>query len=262
MGPVFSVITPTYKSSRYIEDLMACMQDQTYKRWEWLIVPDDGDKNIINMADRDERIRVLWRPRQMTGRTDARNHGLSNAKGAYIIYLDHDDLLEHEYLNKCAIHFSTNDGLAITPTHIVEYNTKKCIAEIGDSFIGLSFNISDYSQILASLHIVGPKSKMPVEVNSFCDDVVRDAKLLYHYGPAIMLDTYYVIQTHDQQITQNVIEPDVRKQYRLHISEFADYPELADVFERRLAANKEFDMSEINDWYAYWTSRGIWRWQH
>lgn len=259
MGPVFSVITPTYKSSRYIEDLMTCMQGQTYKQWEWLIVPDDGDENIKNLVNRDERIRILWRPRQMTGRADTRNHGLINATGTHIVYLDHDDLLDHEYLKKCAAHYLSSNKLAITPTHIVEYDTDEYIAKIGDSLIGLPFSISEYSHILASLHVIGSKSIMPLEVNSFCDDVIRDAKLLHHHGPAMMLDTYYVLRTHDQQITQNVIETDVRCQYKMHLSEFSTCPQLADVFMRRLAANKEFDKSGSNDWYAYWTSQGIWR---
>ena len=86
-------------------ETFASIQAQSLQNWEWIVV-DDGspDKEAVSrlasIAKMDERIKVV---RQENGGTAAaRNTGFSHSKGRYICLLDHDDMLEPTYLEKCA----------------------------------------------------------------------------------------------------------------------------------------------------------------
>ena len=106
MEELISVIVPVYNAAGFIEETMACVEAQTYSRWELLLVDDastDGTTAIIEKYIRDKgehRIRLIRQPENL-GAARARNRGLQEAAGRYIAYLDADDLwvpekLEHE----------------------------------------------------------------------------------------------------------------------------------------------------------------------
>ena len=95
--PYISVIIPSYNYEKYIEQTISSALEQTYKKFQ-LIIVDDGsnDKSlevIYSFANRDSRIKVLQH-------NDKKNHGLSAtlqlginaADGEYIAILEADDL--------------------------------------------------------------------------------------------------------------------------------------------------------------------------
>ena len=100
-----SIITPCYNTGEIFRDTFVSVQAQSFQNWEWIIV-DDGSpdaeamERLAAIVSGDERIRIV---RQENGGTAAaRNTGFRNAKGRYICLLDHDDMLEPTYLEKCA----------------------------------------------------------------------------------------------------------------------------------------------------------------
>ncbi len=96
-----SVIMPCYNDGQYIEEAIGSIKNQTYSNWE-LIIIDDGsdDEKTINIIDNinDERITILntnhLRP------AGARNYGISQAKGKFILPVDSDDKIEPVYIEK------------------------------------------------------------------------------------------------------------------------------------------------------------------
>ena len=93
-GPLVSVIIPVYNGAQFISKTLASVQDQTYSRWEAIVVDDgsidDSVAQIRQMAARDDRITVVC---QSNGGTQAaRNTGLSQARGDFVALLDQDDL--------------------------------------------------------------------------------------------------------------------------------------------------------------------------
>ncbi|GBR11506.1 glycosyltransferase family 2 protein [Acetobacter oeni] len=96
--PLVSIICPTYKPD--IVDFMAAVDSvvaQTWSNWE-LIVVDDGAKSLevaVRVAEysrTDPRI-TLIRLKQNAGISGATNAGIKAAKGDWILFFDHDDLL-------------------------------------------------------------------------------------------------------------------------------------------------------------------------
>ncbi len=92
--PLISVIVPLYNKGPYIERTLCSVLKQTYAEWEAVVV-DDGstDDGVARVeALNDSRIRLVRKANG--GVSSARNHGLKFAKGAYILYLDADDVLQ------------------------------------------------------------------------------------------------------------------------------------------------------------------------
>ena len=97
-----SVIVPVYKVASYLDRCVQSIVDQTYKKLEIILVDDGSPDNCPAMCDawaeRDSRIRVIHKDNG--GLSDARNAGLTLATGEYISFIDSDDWIAPEMLEK------------------------------------------------------------------------------------------------------------------------------------------------------------------
>jgi teichuronic acid biosynthesis glycosyltransferase TuaG len=90
-----SIVTPLHNSERFIRQTIESVRAQTFPNWEMLIVDDcstDGSVAIVQgLQTLDRRIRLL-RLAEHGGPAVARNTGIREAKGRFIIFLDSDDI--------------------------------------------------------------------------------------------------------------------------------------------------------------------------
>ena len=102
MTEKISIIIPVYKVEQYIERCIKCIQAQTYENWEAIFVddgsPDDSGSICDKYASEDSRIKVVHK--QNAGVAAARNTGLANATGDFIVFIDSDDYAHPELLSK------------------------------------------------------------------------------------------------------------------------------------------------------------------
>lgn len=100
--PKISVIIPVYKVERYLDACVASVVGQTYADLEILLVDDGSPDRCPALCDawaaKDPRIRVIHRPNG--GLSAARNSGLDVCTGDYIAFVDSDDRLEPDALQK------------------------------------------------------------------------------------------------------------------------------------------------------------------
>lgn len=95
--PFFSVITPTHNSKpEWLAEAALSLLNQSFADWEWCLVDDGSDnpetKKLLEQLSRlSPRIRVEFAAR--AGISAANNKGLELARGDYVCFLDHDDLL-------------------------------------------------------------------------------------------------------------------------------------------------------------------------
>ena len=90
-----SVIIPVYNVEKYLQQCIDSVRNQTYSDLEIIVVDDGSTDNSGCICDRyattDERIIVIHK--ENGGLSEARNTGLSIARGEYVYYLDSDDYL-------------------------------------------------------------------------------------------------------------------------------------------------------------------------
>ena len=101
--PKVSVVIPVYNSAQYLRECLDSILKQSLKEIEIICVDDastDSSADIIKqyMAS-DDRLQLL-RLENNCGAGAARNHGMAQAKGEYIIFLDADDFFAEEMLSK------------------------------------------------------------------------------------------------------------------------------------------------------------------
>ena len=130
MNNLVSIITPSYNSSRFIEDCVKSILSQTYGNWELLIVDDcsgDNSKDIISgFSNIEVRIKPIFLENNV-GAAEARNVAIRKAKGRYIAFLDSDDLWDSHKLEKQLSYMIEND-IAFS------YSTYQFISEDGKEF--------------------------------------------------------------------------------------------------------------------------------
>lgn len=100
-----SVIMPCYNDGRYIEESIRSVNAQTYKPIELIVIDDGSDDmhtiRVLKNLNEGGICRVLRT--EHVGVAQARNHGIVNAEGEYILPLDADDLIDSSYIEK-AVH--------------------------------------------------------------------------------------------------------------------------------------------------------------
>lgn len=111
-----SIIMPSYKCGRFIEESIKSVQAQTYTNWELLVVDDcsvDGTvEKVSNLIKSDGRIK-LFENSVNSGAAISRNKALHEAKGRWIAFLDSDDLWNPDKLEK-QISFMEKNGYAFS----------------------------------------------------------------------------------------------------------------------------------------------------
>lgn len=99
-NPLVSIIVPAYNAEPFIDEAVKSVFHQTYANWELIIVNDgstDGTRvDIDKLAD--PRIRIIHQKNM--GVSAARNVGLSMAKGELITFLDADDVLTDDSIER------------------------------------------------------------------------------------------------------------------------------------------------------------------
>ena len=99
---MISVIIPVYNVIHYLDECVQSIVGQTCQDWECILVDDgstDGSGRICDeWGKKDGRIRVIHQ--ENGGVSSARNKGMEEAKGDYVVFVDSDDWLGPEHLEK------------------------------------------------------------------------------------------------------------------------------------------------------------------
>lgn len=100
-NPFISVIVPVYNTSPYLSECLQSIVTQSFKNIEIICVNDGSTDDSLNIlrafAARDGRIKIISQPNR--GLSAARNAGLREAKGRYVMFVDSDDSLFSGALN-------------------------------------------------------------------------------------------------------------------------------------------------------------------
>lgn len=102
MDSLISIIVPVYNTENYLEKCLYSLVNQTYKNIEIIIIDDGSPDNSMNIIQKfvlaDNRVKVITQKNQ--GLSGARNTGMNNANGDYIMFIDSDDWIEIDTCEK------------------------------------------------------------------------------------------------------------------------------------------------------------------
>ncbi len=107
-----SVIIPVYNAENFLLKCIESVLGQTFADFELILVNDGSKDNSLQICKeyslKDDRIVVI--DKKNGGAASARNKGLDVAKGNYVVFIDSDDYVDNQYLEKLYQAVKQNDA--------------------------------------------------------------------------------------------------------------------------------------------------------
>jgi glycosyltransferase involved in cell wall biosynthesis len=95
----YSIVIPVYNRPEEVDELLQSLTTQTFKDFEVVIVEDGSDipcKEVVNKYADRLNLKYFTKPNSGPGQT--RNYGVERSQGEFVIVLDSDVVLPHDYL--------------------------------------------------------------------------------------------------------------------------------------------------------------------
>lgn len=154
MEDLVSVIIPVFKAEAYIDECISSLTKQTYKALQIILVDDGSPDNCSqicdNWASKDDRILVIHK--MNTGLPDSRNVGIDNAKGKWIVFVDADDIVSENLIEKL-IHNKKDDALVTCKFKRFDTIVEEC--PIRDTIAIETYSNMDLGRIRGGLYVWG-----------------------------------------------------------------------------------------------------------
>lgn len=232
-----SIIVPIYKIERYLRQCIDSILAQTFTDFELLLIddgsPDECPAICDEYAKKDARIRVFHKPNG--GLTSARNCGLDNAKGEWIMHIDGDDWVAPTYIEElynaaikndadiaiCGFRFAYEDGRYIEEHPTLWDNNKSASL---NRYIASTWTTAWGSIHKSSLyHNNGVRSPKNI---TYCEDFHLMARLCYFADKVVSIDRpLYNYRQQSSSIMHNIDE-------RTWMSARIVYKEIIDFFRK------------------------------
>lgn len=123
---LISIVIPVYNAEKYLSRCLESILSQTYKNIEVIIVNDgstDKSQQIIKTYQKkSKKVRVFNQGN--VGVSKARNLGIKYCKGDYILFLDSDDWIDEDYIEKSIDFLKDNKVDLLLLPYIREYKNK------------------------------------------------------------------------------------------------------------------------------------------
>ena len=178
-----SVIMPVYNVEKFVGKTIESVLNQSLKEIEFFAIddetPDNSGKICDEYAKKDKRLKVIHK--ENGGAPEARNVAIEKAKGKYMYFIDSDDWIEEDYLEKMYNLAETNNADVVITGFYMEYYqnneyktySTNCIDQIyekndfhlnahkflNNSLLSLPWNKLYKSEIIVKENIRFPKTK-------------------------------------------------------------------------------------------------------
>lgn len=192
-----SVIVPVYNTEQFLEECIQSIVNQTYQELEIIIINDgstDGSGTICRKWERlDKRIKYIEKENE--GQGAARNLGIQMATGEYIVFVDSDDYVDIDMIDKVYAYISRckADICVYSHRHVyegirewsLEGKTKNTVnSRDNKEILGLMMPILWNKMFSAEL----VKNSNILMSNLMCEDLVFNAQLYVKANKICFLD--------------------------------------------------------------------------
>lgn len=210
MKPLVSIIIPLYQVSDYVERCIKSVMNQTYTEIECIIVDDatmddsiEKCKRLIDEYHGSIRFKIFHHEINR-GLSAARNTGTDEAKGDYLYYLDSDDEITPNCIERL-VSFVIDDASIemVQGNHIKEFNGEEEIAQSKSSKISCNddarkmlyhrhdIHVSVWNKLLKRTFVI--QNKLYCREGIICEDSLWIFYLLKFLQKAVLCEdvTYY-----------------------------------------------------------------------
>lgn len=220
-----SVIIPVYNNEAFLDSCLNSIHDQSLKNIEVICIDDNSTDNSLNILKQhtaiDNRFRVLH-SKENKGVLTIRNSGIKQARGKYITFLDADDWLDLNALEK-TVEIANKDNLDIymfnhtkytkkeskitdKNSDVIEYLKSYADKDLKNEEIDLSKLYSQYGNSYAKLYLKSFIQENNLKFNSkrmFCDNVFAIKSYLEAKNVKLTTDSFYNKRLHENTYTSS-----------------------------------------------------------
>ena len=197
-----SIIVPVYNCEKYIERCIQSLQKQSYDNTEIIIIDDGSKDNTYTLCQQYKslhNLKLFHTSNQ--GVSHARNYGLANASGEYILFVDADDYVKSDYCERLVREIEEKDAdLVICGFAQYRYTGLRDVAPHGgvydineflESYLTTEFINMPWGKIYRKDHIktlfnecrdMGEDFEFNMEYLSYCNRIACINAALYIYN--------------------------------------------------------------------------------
>lgn len=215
----FSVIVPVYNVEQYLPRCLDSILNQQIRDFEVLMV-DDGSTDGSGMlcdeyARRDDRIRVIHQENQ--GLSGARNTGLDHARGSWIVFVDSDDWIAEDMLQR------VKRAMERMPADLYSFNVSKVSEDGREEIEKLAFfmendvfSIKDEDErlILYTNKLLQYKMGWEVCLRVFDREIIERNRLRFHPTSEVYAEDLLFTAQYCQHIRKYAVICDLLYRYR------------------------------------------------
>lgn len=168
MESMVSIIVPVYKTKDYISQCIESLLSQTYRNVEVILVDDGSPDECPALCDayvsKDKRIRVIHK--ENGGLSSARDVGIQNANGDYVVVVDSDDWLEPNTIAECVEIALKNDADCVMFGYVREYPQKSIPSFLFNSDFSYEVPASEEKIHRRIVGLIGDELKAPQQIDN------------------------------------------------------------------------------------------------
>lgn len=211
---MISVIVPLYNYRKYIVENINSIRKQSFNDWELIIVDDGSTDNPLEVISPylSDKIKYIKKENN-EGYGAAKNTGIQNCSGDYVVVLDADDMLIDVSL-QCRIDYMVKNKCDWIHAKALEFHDRKpyefkSVKRKATKRLKKILQTGDYGEVWRCIHAQTVMVKKSVyEIVGLYDESFRSmgdkemwARILHHVGPPCFLNknvVYY--RQHDSQM--------------------------------------------------------------
>lgn len=115
INTLVSIIVPCYNQAQFLDEALQSVWSQSFDDWECIIINDGSSDDTGRIAkkwiEKDERFKYIYQENK--GLSSARNFGIQNSNGEFILPLDADDKISPDYLHLAITAYNEDPSLKI-----------------------------------------------------------------------------------------------------------------------------------------------------
>lgn len=221
--PLFSVVMPVYGVERYIADAVADVLVQTYADFELIVVDDCAADRSVEVAESvaqgDPRMRIVHHARNC-GLSAARNTGLCEARGTWVLFFDPDDRIDAHLLER------VHEAIAADSADVILFGH-------ADESFDAQGNRLSYTEIPLASGTFYAGAELGEEILT----LEKQTNLGYAWNKAFRLDIIRNNDLHFEDGTVLIEDILFAIAYFKHVQKLSVVPDVLYVYKKRLNTN-------------------------